>query len=336
MLEEKINASDGIHGRKIEIIIEDTEGDETKSVNAIKKLINKEKVLAVIGPSRTGCTMAVIPIAESSKVPLISCAAGAGIVEPVKKWVFKTPQSDAQAVEKMFEHMKKKKISKIGIITVTTGFGDQGREQLKKLAPKMGITIAADETYGPKDTDMTAQLTKIKAAEVQAVVNWSIGAVQSIVPKNMRQLGMKVPLYQSHGFGNIKFVEAAGEAAEGIRFPAGRLLVAGELAKDHPQYDVLNTYKKEYEEKFKEEASTFGGHAYDALHIIVGALNNCSPGIKSDEAGRGKLRDEIEKTKGFVGTAGVFNMSPEDHMGLTTDAFEMLVVKDGKFAILKD
>jgi branched-chain amino acid transport system substrate-binding protein len=329
MLTEKLNAAGGVDGHPIDMIIEDTQSDETKTVNAIKKLISKDNVLAVIGPSQTGTTMAVIPIAEAEQVPLVSCAAGETIVVPVKKWVFKTPQSDAQAAEKMFDDMKAKKISKIAIISVTTGFGDQGRKQLKALAPKMGIEIIADETYGPSDTDMTAQLTKIKAANPQAVVNWSIGPVQSIVPKNMRQLGMTIPFYQSHGFGNIKFAEAAGAAAEGIRFPAGRLLVADDLPDTNAQKKVLTEYKKEYETKFQEDASTFGGHAYDAFYIIVDALKKSGPD-------RAKLRDEIEKTKNFVGTGGIFNMTPEDHMGLTKDAFEMLVVKDGKFAVLKD
>jgi branched-chain amino acid transport system substrate-binding protein len=338
MLTEKLNKAGGINDHPIEMIIEDTESDETKTVNAIKKLISKDNVLAVIGPSQTGETMAVIPIVEEAEVPLISCAAGETIILPVKKWVFKTPQSDAQVAEKMFVHMKAHKISKIAIISVTTGFGDQGRKQLKALAPKMGIEIVADETYGPSDTDMTAQLTKIKAAAPQAVVNWSIGPVQSIVPKNLRQLGMTMPFYQSHGFGSIKYVKAAGEAAEGTRFPAGRLLVADVLPDTHPQKQVLASYKKEYLELFpkEEEVSTFGGHAYDAFCILVEALKRAGPNVSADKAGRAKLRDEIEKTKGFVGTAGIFNMTPQDHMGLTTDALEMLTVKDGKFAVLKD
>jgi len=328
MIEEQINMSGGINGHPLEIIIEDTVGDPTRAVTAVKKLITKDKVLAIVGPSRSGTTLAVIPIVEEAKVPLVSCAAAEAIVIPVKTWVFKTPQKDSDAAVRIYEYMKKQGISKIAIITGTTGFGDQGRKQLKKLAPEFGITIVADETYGPKDTDMTAQLTKIKASEAQAVVNWSIVPGQVIVAKNMRQLGMKIPLFQSHGFGNIKYAQMAGEAGEGIIFPCGRLLCVDTLPDNHPQKEVLAKYKREYEAKYNEDVSTFGGHAWDALQMIIAALKVVGPD-------RTKIRDYIENTKNFVGTGGIFNFSPEDHNGLTKKGFEMLTVKNGKFVMLK-
>jgi branched-chain amino acid transport system substrate-binding protein len=328
MIEEQVNAGGGINGHPLEIIIEDTVGDPTRTVTAAKKLITKDEVLAIVGPSRSGTTMAVIPIAEEAKVPLISCAAAEAIVVPVKSWVFKTPQKDSHAAVRIFEYMNEQGISKIAIITGTTGFGDQGRKQLKKLVPEFGIEIVADETYGPKDTDMTVQLTKIKASEAQAVVNWSIVPGQVIVAKNMRQLGMKIPLFQSHGFGNIKYAQTAGEAGEGIIFPCGRLLAVDTLPDDHPQKEVLAKYKKEYETKYEEDVSTFGGHAWDGLQLVIAALREVGPD-------REKIRDYIENTKNFVGTGGIFNFSPEDHNGLTKDAFEMLTVENEKFVVLK-
>jgi branched-chain amino acid transport system substrate-binding protein len=328
MIEQEVNKAGGINGHPLEIIIEDTVGDPTKTVTAAKKLITKDEVLAIVGPSRSGTTMAVIPIVEEAKVPLISCAAAESIVIPVKPWVFKTPQKDSDAAVKIYETMRERGISKIAIITATSGFGDQGRKQLKKLTPEFEIEIVADETYGPDDTDMTAQLTKIKASEAQAVVNWSIVPGQVIVAKNMRQLGMKIPLFQSHGFGNIKYAQTAGEAGEGIIFPCGRLLAVDTLADDHPQKEVLAKYKKEYEAKYEEDVSTFGGHAWDGLQLVIAALREVGPD-------REKIRDYIENTKNFVGTGGIFNFSPEDHSGLTKDAFEMLTVKNEKFVVLK-
>lgn len=327
MIEEQINIGGGINGHPLQVIVEDTVGDEAKAVNAVKKLIYRDNVLAIIGPSRSGTTMAVIPIVQKARVPLISCAAAESIVKPLKKWVFKTPQKDSDAVRKIYEYMKKKGISKIAIITGTTGFGDQGRKQLKRLAPEYGITIVADETYGPKDTDMTAQLTRIRATDAQAIVNWSIVPAQAIVAKNARQLGMKIPIFQSHGFGNIKYVEAAGKAAEGIIFPAGRLLAVSTLPDSNPQKEVLVRYKWEYETRFGEEVSTFGGHAWDALWLVIKALRKAGPDRKA-------IRDYIENVKGFVGTGGIFNFSPQDHNGLTKEAFEMLTVKGGKFVVL--
>jgi len=331
MIEEEINAAGGINGHPLELIIEDTEGQEAKTVNAVNKLISLDKVSAIIGPSRSGTTMAVVPIVEKAEVPLISCAAAEAIVtDPEtgkeRKWVFKTPQKDSDAVIKIFEHMKSKGISKVAIISGTTGFGDQGRKQLIKYADEMGFDIVADETYGPQDTDMTAQLTKIKGTDAKAIVNWSIVPAQSIVPRNMRQLNMTIPLYQSHGFGNVKYAESAGKAGDGIMFPAGRLLVANELPDDHPQKKLLVKYKEAYEEEFEENVSTFGGHAYDALWLVIKVMEK----VGDDRA---KIRKEIENTRDFVGTGGIFNFSPDDHNGLTKEAFEMLTVKDGKFTL---
>ncbi len=329
MIADQINESGGINGRPLEVIIEDTEGLEEKTVLAVNKLIKRDRVCAIIGPSRSGCTMAIIPIVERYKVPLVSCAAAEAIVNPVKKWVFKTPQKDSDCVIRIYEHMRSQRIDTIAIITGTTGFGTAGREQLKAIAPKMGIDIVADETYGPKDTDMTAQLTRIRGTKAEALVNWSIVPGQSIVAKNLRQLGMEIPLYQSHGFGNLKYVELAGEAAEGIIFPAGALLAVDSLPDSYPRKTLLKGYKQNYEERFGGNASTFGGHAYDALWLVVNALKSVGPD-------KDAIRDHIEKTKGFPGTAGYFNYSAEDHSGLYKDAFEIITVKDGKFVLWEE
>ena len=170
--------------------------------------------------------------------------------------VFKTPQLDRHAVDRIYGHMKKQGIKKIALISGTTGFGNAGRGQLQNLATKYGLEIVADETYGPKDTDMTPQLTKIRGTGAQALVNWSIVPAQAIVAKNLVQLGMDIPLFQSHGFGNIKYVEAAGRAAEGIIFPAGRLLAVSSVSASHPQKKVLVEYKTMYETKFNDSVST--------------------------------------------------------------------------------
>jgi len=226
--------------------------------------------------------------------------------------------------------MKKMKISKIGVLSSNTGFGQAGKAQIEKLAPANGITILANEVYDKAASDLTAEVTKVKAANVQAIVNWSIEPAQSIVIKNARQIGIKVPIFQSHGFGNIKYVDAAGPAAEGVMFPAGRLLIADQLPKKHPQKAVLLKYKKDYESKCAgEECSTFGGHAYDAFIILAKAIE------KSKSVDKESVRAAIEQLKGVVGTGGIFNFSPADHNGLDINAFEMLVVKNGKFAILK-
>jgi len=330
MLMEKINASGGVNGRKLQLVVKDTGGSPEKAVSFAKQLIEEEKVLAIIGPSTSGETMQIKTLCEENRVPLVSCAAAETIVNPVAKYVFKVPQKDSQAVTWIYRTMKDKGITNIAIVTSTEGFGVAGKKQLEDLAKGEGITILANEVYDKAVTDLTDVLTKVKGnSSVQAVVNWSIVPAQSIVAKNMKQLGLNVPLFQSHGFGNLKYVQQAGVAAEGILFPAGRLLVVDDLPDSHPQKQVLATYKKDYETRYKEDVSTFGGHSYDAFMVVVEALK------KAGTPDRDKVRDAIENLQGFVGTAGVFSFSPADHTGLDLNAFEMLTVKDGKFTLYK-
>jgi len=327
MLVAETNKKGGVLGHKIELIIKDSGANPEKAFSFAKQLIEEDKVFAIIGPSTSGETMKIKGVAEAGKTILLSCAAAEAIVNPVAKYVFKTPQKDSDAVLKIFEQMKKMKISRIGVLSGNTGFGNAGKGQIEKLAPGHGITIVANEVYDKAASDLTAEVTKIKAANVQAIINWSIVPAQAIVIKNARQIGLTVPIFQSHGFGNIKYVQAAGVAAEGVLFPAGRLLVADVLPKDHPQKALLVKYKKDFESNYKDAVSTFGGHAYDAYTILIKAIE------QAKGTDREAVRTAIENLKGFVGTGGIFNFSATDHNGLNVDAFEMLTVKKGKFAI---
>ena len=329
----EINKAGGINGHKLELIVYDTEGDATKANLAVKKLITQDKVCAVIGPSLSGTSLAVVPLAEKYETPLISCAASYKIVHDDKtgkpyKWVFKTPQTDTMAVEAIYTHLQKTGINKIAIMSVTSGFGASGRDELIRLAPEYKINIVADEKYGPKDTDMTAQLTKIKGTSPQAIVNWSVGPTQVTVLRNWRDLGMTgIPFYQSHGFGSRKNIELAAGAAEGVFTPLGACNVAELLPEGHQQKAVTMQYKKDYEEKCNEPLSSFGGHAWDALRMVEAALK----AVGCDKA---KIRNYLENNiKGFVGQHGIFTYSPDNHNGLTKDAFNMVVVKNGDWAL---
>jgi branched-chain amino acid transport system substrate-binding protein len=329
MIAEAINKVGGINGHPLELVIYDDESDETKCVLAVKRLIKKDKVPVVIGPSLSGNTLAVVKVVNDAKVPLVSCAASVKIVTPVadRKWVFKVPQSDTHAVEKIYDYLLKNGIAKIAIMSVSTGFGASGREQLLLLAPQVGIEIVADERYGPKDTDITAQLTRIRGTDAQAIVNWSVGPTQVLAVKNWHDLGMtNIPFYQSHGFGSRKNIELAAGAAEGVYCPLGRVNIPNLVPADHPQKKVIEIYNKAYQEKYNEPLSSFGGHGWDALNLVIGALKAVGP----DSA---KIRDYIETRTNFIGQHGVFNFSPTDHNGLTKEAFEMVVVKDGDWAL---
>ncbi len=327
---DKLNAAGGVLGRKIELVVYDDAGDSDKARTFAKRLIDQDKVDVIIGGTTTGTTMAAVSLAEQAGVPFISLAGAVVIVEPVKKWVFKTPHTDRMACEKIFADMKARGFSKIGMIAGAGGFDRSMRQECLAVAGKYGVTIVADESYGAKDSDMTAQLTKIKnTAGVQAVVNPGFGQGPAIVTKNFRQLGMTMPLYQSHGVASKEFIRLSGEASEGVRLPAAALLVAEILPDSDPQKAVVVGYKKEYEAKYKSEVSTFGGHAYDGLFLAVEAIKAAK---STDKA---KVRDALESIKGYVGTAGVVNMSAKDHRGLVLTAFRMLEVQMGNWTLVK-
>ena len=330
MLEEDINKSGGLLGRKVEIIVYDDETDATKAVTAVDRLIKKDRVVAIVGPSTSGSTLAIVPKVEEAKIPLVSCAAAKKIVDPVKKWVFKTPASDILAVKKIFTDLKKNRITRIAILTASDAYGAGGREDIKELVPKAGLSIVADEVYGPKDTDMTAQLTKIKGTDAQAIVCWGTNPGPAVVARNRVQLGITIPLYMSSGVASKKFIELAGAAnAEGVLLPAGRLIVEDQVPANQPQKKVLSGYIKEYESKYKQPVSTFGGHAWDAVMLIFQAIRDAK---SSNPAA---IRDALEKIKGFQGTAGEFNFSEKDHNGLTEEAFVMVKIHKGDWEMFK-
>jgi branched-chain amino acid transport system substrate-binding protein len=327
---ERLNAAGGVLGRKIEFIHYDDGGEAGKANNFAKRLIESDKVDLILGASTTGATMAMAPLVEKAGVPLISLAGGVVIVEPVKKWLFKTPHSDRMAVEKVFTDMKARNLTKVGLLSETSGFGQSGRKEAQGVASKYGIELVADETYGPKDSDITAQLTKIRnTAGVQAVFVFGLGQGPAVAAKNIAQLGIKLPHYQSHGVASDEFIKLAGPAAEGVRLPSPALLIANSLPANDPQKAVVSNYYKAYKDKYKEEPSTFGGYANDALALAVDAIKRA--GSTDGE----KVRAALEQTKGFVGVTGMFNISATDHMGLDLSAFRMLEIKGGEWVSVK-
>ena len=329
MLVNEANAKGGINGVKLEAVIYDTTGDATKAVQLATKLIKDDKVAVIIGPSTTGESMAVIPVVEKEKIPLVSCAAGIKITDPAKHWVFKTPANDHVAAEKILNHMTKQKQKTFALLTVTDGFGSSGREQIKALAAQKGFKIVADEVYGPKDTDMTAQLTKIRGIKPDAIICWGTNPGPAVITKNVKQLGIKIPLYMSHGVASKKYIELAGaEAAEGVMLPAGKLAVYEVLPKSDPQAKLLKEYDHAYKKAYGVEASTFGGYAYDAFLLVTGAIKKAGTSPE-------QIRSGIEQAHKLVSVSGVFNMSSKDHNGLDLAAFEMVRIHKGDWSLLK-
>ncbi len=337
MVVAKINKEGGINGRPIELVIGDTESDAAKAATIAKKFIHQDKVAAIIGPTRTDTGMAVKKIVEEAGMPTFMTVGGDPVIMGGEKfgsfkYVFKSPQRSSVAVKRLYSYLKDKNMKTIGLLTATDGFGKDGLQWLEQLAPELGLQIVAKESFGPKDTDMTAQLTNIKNAKPQAIIVWTIGPAGAIVSKNKAQLGIDIPLFQCHGLPDPKYIELAGKAAEGDRMPATKLMAVDELPDTDPQKPVIKEFIRLYKDVYHYDKqfpiNTHSGYAWDAIMIVAEAMKKAG----TDPA---KLRDAIEQTKGYVGVSGIYNLTPEDHNGLGVDSMVIVQVKDGKFVLAK-
>jgi branched-chain amino acid transport system substrate-binding protein len=326
----RINQAGGINGRQIQLVVYDDGGDANRARTFATRLVEDDRVVAMVGGTTTGTTMAMRPVFEEARIPFISLAGGIEIIDPVSPYTFKTPHTDRMACEKIFADIRARGMSRVGMISGTDGFGQSMRGQCQRVAGAAGITIVADEQYGPRDSDMTPQLTRIRNTQgVEAVVNAGFGQGPAIVTRGYAQLGLRLPLYQSHGVASREFINlATPQSAEGVRLPAAALLVAEQLPQNDPQRQVLVDYKTSFEREFNQPVSTFGGHAYDGLMILVDAIR------RANSTDGTRLRDAIRATRGFVGTGGVVNMSATDHMGLDLTAFRMVEIRNGEFQLI--
>ncbi|MEW6254632.1 MAG: ABC transporter substrate-binding protein [Pseudomonadota bacterium] len=325
---DELNKKGGLLGRPVELVLYDDGGDANKAKTFATRLVEDDKVIAMVGGTTTGTTMAMIPVFDDAKIPFISLAGAIEIIEPVREFVFKTPHTDKTACQKIFEDMKAKGFTKIGMISGTDGFGKSMRAQCLKVIGDYGISVVVDESYGASDSDMTPQLNKIKnTAGIQAVLNPGFGQGPAIVTRNYAQLGITLPLYQSHGVASKSFIDLAGPAADGVRLPAPALLVVDKLPADDKQKAVGMAYKASYEAATGQPVSTFGGYAFDGIQLLVKAIETA----KSTDSQ--KIRDALETTKGYVGVTGIYTMSAKDHLGLGTDSFRLLLIKGGDWVI---
>lgn len=338
MLQAEIDAKGGIKGRPVKLVMYDGESAETKTLLAAKKAMEEERVAALICCTQSGTSLAIKSAVQSAKVPMVSMAASVRIVEPVKDsfWVFKTPQSDHLIAGVLADYLVGKKLTRLAWMNVDNAFGDSGRVEFEKVAKQLGLTIVANERFGDKDVDMTTQLTKVKGTDAQALVVWAIPPAASVVTKNARELGLAIPLFQSHGVANKRFIELAGPAANGVRFPAGKLLRAESLPDSDQQKKVLVAYAKAFEAKYGPR-NTFGGHGWDAIWLAYRAAEAAAARVSPDDLPtfRAAIRDELEKIKEFVGISGIFNLSAGDHNGLDKRAVTMYEIVNGQWHLAK-
>jgi len=332
MVVDKINKEGGINGRPIELVIGDTESDPAKAAVIAKKFIFNDKVVAIIGPTSTAEGMSVKKVVEEAGIPTVMTVGGDPVIMGgalgAYTYVFKSPQRSSTAARKLYAYLQTKGLTKVALFTASDSFGKDGLGWLEKLAPEFGISLVGKESFGPSDTDMTAQLTKIKNAAPQAIVVWTIGPVGSIVAKNKAQLGIAIPLFQCHGLPDPKYIELAGKASEGDRMPATKLMVGSALPEADPQKKVILEFIRLYQDVYKHDKdfpiNTHSGYAWDAITIVANAIKKAGTDPRA-------LRAAIEQTKGYVGVSGVYNLTAEDHNGLDVDSMVMVQVKGGKF-----
>jgi branched-chain amino acid transport system substrate-binding protein len=325
---DQVNAAGGINGRKVTLVNVNSESDNTKTVSGAKRLLEQDNVVAIIGPMSSGSSFAVADTVERAKIPMIANGASRGIVQPPenRKFMFLAPLTDVVVQSVMFKDMQAKGIKRIAILNSDVAFGTSGRDSLEKAAGQYGITIVAKETFGNADTDMTPQLTKIRATDAEATVLWATGPGLAISTKNHRALGLKTPLYLAHSANDFNFVRLAGDAANGVLLPSSKIYVTDSLPASDPQKAVVERFVRDYEKKYGKPPATFAGNGFDAAMMIMDAIRKAG----TDPA---KLRDAIEGTKDYVGVTAVYAYSPVDHYGTKPESVVMLTVKDGKFAL---
>jgi len=335
MVVEKINKEGGINGRPLALVVGDTEGDPTRALMVAKRLVEQEKVVALIGPTRTGTGMAVKKYLEEKQIPTVMTVGGDPVIMEgvhggknlgTAKWIFKSPQRSSVAAKKVYQYLRAKKVKKIALITASDGFGRDGKGWLTKLAPDYGLEVVADESFGVRDADMTTQLTKIKNTNAQVIICWTIGPAGSIVAKNVKQLAIKLPLIQCHGLPDPKYIELAGSASEGNVMPSTKLMAYNQLSDSDPQKAVITEFVHLYNDVYDYDKqfpiNTHSGYAWDAIYIVANAM-------KKVGTNNVMLRDAIEQTKNYVGVSGIYNISPKDHNGLGTDSMVMVMIWKG-------
>jgi branched-chain amino acid transport system substrate-binding protein len=321
---KEINDAGGINGRPIDLIIEDDGTDEAKAVSAASKLIEQDQVVAILGATGTGQSMAIRGDVDRAGIPEISMAGGTAITGTFDKLVYQTPWSNTLVVPFVLQHIKDLGHTKVALLSSADGYGKDGKAIILAEAPKAGVSIVSDQTFNPGDTDFSAQLTKMKSSGADAMLMWTAGKDAANIMKTSKDLGISQPWFGGSGQARTEFPAGAGDAAEGFQFGTGKSLLPETWGTDSEQYKVVSDFASRYKAAYGTDPDIFAGHAFDAINILAAALKSTKG--DTDPA---KLNSAVEATKGLVGFGGTFNYSPTDHNGLTRDDLTMYVIKGG-------
>ena len=340
MLQDQINAAGGIGGVPVEIVFLDTASDTAQAVTNVSRLIQEEDVHVVICCTISANSLAIIDTVQEAGVPNISLAAAANIIEPVEEryWVFKTPQTDRLMIGGIVQDMQRSGLRTLAYLAIDDAYGEGGLTELNAAIAGTDIEVVAIERYGRSDTNVTAQVLSATRSRPDAVLIWGVVRDTALVVEELANRGYDGQVYVSHGVGNPSFLELAGDAAEGVRLPIGPMIVVDELPEDSEIRPVAAAYVAEYEALFGEgTASTFGGHAWDAVKAVELALLHAMEQGELDwddtASVRQALRDALEDMGPFVGVGGVFDFTAEDHLGLDERALVIVEIRGGDWTL---
>jgi len=308
--EDMVNATGGIGGVPARIIVCDSQSQEQQAVICAKRLTSDENVNLLLGAGVTPQTMAIIPTVLSSGTPLFSLAGGAVTYNPLKKWVFKGHFGNDDFMPPLLDYLKKKSFKKVAVLADTGPYGSDVLDQINKQFPGSGIEITNLEKYAPTDTDFSAQITRIRAAKPDAVVNLAPSEqTGAAISKKIIQLGINVPIVIGPNLQTETFLALAGDTVESMVFISSKVVFEN-IPKDDPASAVIADFRSKFAKRYpKDSALSLSVVAADGILITQQAAK----ALGKDAADRDKLLAEIEKTSNFPAIQGIWTLSSTSH-----------------------
>ncbi len=329
---EQTNAGGGIDGRPLQIFVYDNESSPEKSTNNVKKLIQRDKVAAVIGTPITATSNAAKSVAQEEKVVNYSTS---GSFDPnyADSFCFASWVHTSEMVETIFDYLVKKGTKRVATLCATDSTGQTWFDEVNKGAKKYGIDIAG-ERFNVKDLDVTAQLAKLKATNPQALIVGVSGAPNAVVAKNFTQMGFKIPYVTGHGNLSDTFIKLIqGYQPDTLLIPGAYYIVWRELPDAYPQKKMMREFTEAFQKKFKKEPDIYSVVAFDAARVVAEGMRQAKPDGPKESV---KLRDAIEQIKNYPAIfGGTYTFSKEDHRGIHKDAAVMIQVRGGRFVMAK-
>jgi branched-chain amino acid transport system substrate-binding protein len=328
LMESSINAAGGVIGRQIKVVILDDQSAAKEAVTATNRLLQQDKAVAVIGASTSASTLAMKPITSKAGIPQIAMAAANAITDEAPiDWMWRVAPKDNLAVARALKFVADGlKVKKIAVLYDENAFGSSGMAEIERTVAEYGLEVVAKESYKTDEADLTAQLTKIKGANPEALVVWGTNPGPAVAAKNLKQLGMSIPYVGSHGIANAKFIELAADAAEGVVFPSNKVLLP-ESITDPAQKAVVTKFMADYKAKYGSAPNSFAAHAYDGLTVLLEA-------IKAAKGTDPKaLQTQLNKLTKLSSAGGIFTYTATDHDGLSVDDMIMVKISGGKWTL---